>query len=1672
MYTYQESLEASIKYFDGDELAAKVFVDKYALRDNEDNLLELTPDDMHRRLAKEFARIEKKKFKEPLSEDFIFSKLEKFKRIIPQGSPMYGIGNIYKYISISNCTLAEKPLDSYSSIMKTDEQLVQLSKRRCGVGIDISNLRPCDAPVSNSARTSSGITSFMERYSNSIREVGQCICEGERVLTENGLKPIEEITVGEKVWTKSGWVRVINVYSNGIKPIYELTSDFGYKIKVSNQHIFLNEEMQEVALQNLEVNDKIVIIPGNHKFIKPYVQLNSILFVRSAYNNSNRLIEHQLPTVLDEELAYFLGYSYGDGCIDNNSISLACSHDYPEIENKLLRIIKSKFNYDAKLSKGDGAVNVVAIFSKYIVQWLKENCIAKGKSANLVFPEKIKNSPSSVQAAFCSGYFDADGTAKSNKKGYSVTSIDYDFIHEYQNIIMSLGIPSKEHFQKSKIQNWKDKWSIAVTGTYAKTLFKEIFSESVKIKLANFTSNIDKLLTPYKAKQLNITRKKEINYCAGEPYYLSCNTIKRLRDDGYQTPEILVQDSVRNIEYIGERETFDLELESEHLFYCEGFYVHNSGRRGALMISIDVTHPEVEKFIDIKNDPNKVTGANISVKLTDEFLSAVKNNSEFTHRWPINSNKPTVTKTIKARDLWKKIIYSAWNRAEPGLLFWDTILSESVANCYADFGYGDVGTNPCSEIPLSELDSCRLLVINLLTYVKNPFTEKAEFNYEEFIKDAKIAQRLMDDIVDLEAESINKIIDKIKLDPEPEDVKHVELTMWEKMLSNCINGRRTGSGLTAIGDTLAALNIKYCSDESLEIVDKIYKTYKLACYTSSVDIAEELGAFPVWSYDKEKNNPFLLRIKEEDPKLYARMKKYGRRNIALLTSAPVGSVSLLTKTTSGIEPLFMMSHIRRKKIVGNDNRKVDYIDNMGDKWENFTVYHPTIKLWMDITGNKDETQSPWYKSCAADLDWRNRVLLQSKAQQHIDHSISSCLVDGESYIQTSDGLLDISEISQFGNESEFLDINKEILSINSSLEKSKITKTFNNGVKPTLKISTDKGNYIACTEHHKLMTLDKEYNLVWIEAKDIQKDTVLVGIKSTGLWPNTYHTTIEGLIGKKYDYKRISNSKDITIPKYLTKDFCRLIGYIMSDGSIGPNSVSLCQLKNNVCDDFISLMKSIFNLDCTINRDKRSNKELLNIVANSREVCRFLLWMGLPKSHNDNVVPLVIRKAPKTYLAEYLKGLTLDGHVSKENLCLCSTTSYKFASQLQKILMNYNIMSSLLKTKDANYTKFPFDRTCFTQEAYTVTICGTRDCERFVSEIGFAEERKISELSSKFKRTYRIKLGGEIPDYGIRKHFRENILPKIRSSYIYERFMVQTKSRLENMWLSRETLNEMIDLGINVPSHLTDDKFYYYNVTNVENYGYKKTSDISVPNGNSYIANGFISHNTINLPQDVTEEQVAEIYETAWETGIIKGITVYRDGCRSGVLVSTEQKEEKPKNKITKTDAPTRPESIKCDIYHITIKGVRYFVIVGLLENDPYEIFISRNCNSEGETIISKQITNGVLTKKRRGHYNIVDSNGNTVTEIVSTNCDEHEEAIARLVSTALRHGADINFIVHQLEKTRGDMQSFSKAIARTLKKYILDGTKVKGETCQNCSGQLVRTSGCIECVNCGWSKC
>lgn len=590
IYSYQEALNNSIKYFHGDELAARVFCDKYSLRNEKDELLEDTPEKMHWRMAKELARIEKNKFKNPLSEKQIFDYFDRFKKIIPQGSMMFGIGNPYHYVTLSNCYVIEPPLDSYGGICRTDEQLLQISKRRGGNGTDLSYIRPHGLPVKNSSRTTTGLIPFARRFSNSIREVGQ------------------------------------------------------------------------------------------------------------------------------------------------------------------------------------------------------------------------------------------------------------------------------------------------------------------------------------------------------------------------------------------------------------------GGRRGALMLTLSVHHPQVLGFASMKNDKDEITGANISIRLTDEFLDAVDKDIEYEQRWPIDNKNPQISIKVKARDVWREIIKNAHNMAEPGLLFWDTIIKESPADCYKDFGFETCSTNPCSELPLSILDSCRLIVINLLSYVENPFTNKSKFNYELFTYDSKIMQRLIDDAIDLELEHIDNIINKINKDPEPKEIKQRELELWKTIRKNCINGRRTGSGITGLGDTLAALNIKYGSEESFKKVNNIYKTLKLACYWSSVEMAKELGAFPVYNHNLEKDNPFLLRIKEEDEELWKEMKKYGRRNIAILTTAPTGSVSILTKTSSGIEPVFQLSYTRRKKITHEDkNSKVDFVDNVGDKWQEFIVYHPEVKNWMEITKETDIKKSPWYNCCAEDLNWQSRVKLQSIAQKHIDHAISSTL---------------------------------------------------------------------------------------------------------------------------------------------------------------------------------------------------------------------------------------------------------------------------------------------------------------------------------------------------------------------------------------------------------------------------------------------------------------------------------------------------------------------------------------------------------------------------------------------------------------------------------------------------------------------------------------------------------
>ena len=431
--------------------------------------------------------------------------------------------------------------------------------------------------------------------------------------------------------------------------------------------------------------------------------------------------------------------------------------------------------------------------------------------------------------------------------------------------------------------------------------------------------------------------------------------------------------------------------------------VAQDGRRGALMLSISINHPDSEGFIDAKMEQGKVTGANVSVKVDDEFMRAALSGEQYKQKYPIYSDNPKIEKSVNAQSIWKKIVHNAWKSAEPGVLFWDTVIRESVADCYSDLGYQTVSTNPCGEIPLCPYDSCRLIAINLYSYVDNPFTPKAKFNFELFKSHVIKAMRMMDDLIDLEMEKINAIIEKIKKDPEDEDIKRTELELWEKIKAKTLGGRRTGLGITAEGDMLAALGLRYGSDKAIDFAVEVQKTLAIEAYRSSVIMAKERGAFPIFDAKREKDNPMIDRIRTEDPALYDQMIKDGRRNISLLTIAPTGTTSLMTQTTSGIEPVFLPFYIRRRKVNPNDkNVVITFKDEVGDSWEEYYVFHHKFLTWCEVNGYKvDEVKnlpvkevealiakSPYYKATSADIDWVAKVKMQGGIQKWVDHSIS------------------------------------------------------------------------------------------------------------------------------------------------------------------------------------------------------------------------------------------------------------------------------------------------------------------------------------------------------------------------------------------------------------------------------------------------------------------------------------------------------------------------------------------------------------------------------------------------------------------------------------------------------------------------------------------------------------
>ncbi|MBP9778310.1 MAG: HNH endonuclease [Rickettsiaceae bacterium] len=1264
MWSYDEVFEASKEYFNGNELSAKVFVDKYALR-NDNKYFELTPNDMHRRIAKELAKIENKKFKKPLSEDEIFDYLKFYERLIPQGSILAGCGNPYQIMSLANCFVVGTDegvggYDSYQGIHLLDSYISAISCRRGGIGFDISFLRPAGMSVKNAANSTTGAVSFMNRFSNTGREVAQGGRRAALMCTISVHHPeVVEFAQIKKDLQKITGANISVKVTNEFLEAVENNSDYEQRFPVDSKTPVFSRMVnaRQVWDQIIECAHSVAE-PGilfwdnilNESPAACYDQYRELSTNPCTIGGTKVLVADGRGHVEIQQLAkegkdvdVFCFNDDGEIAIskmrnpritgynqDIYRVTLENGHAIDVTKNHKFKLLDNSYKETQYLNPGD-SLSIVSVYDseqkedniyRYrVLGHLSENHLEH----RLIAKNKFGNIPNNTHVHHI------DGNPKNNSPS------NLELIDGKKHL--------KFHSSCGNNGNAKEATNEEIR-TFALELTKSLgrrFSKNEWNELAK-KNNIPVEFTSYRKSELGsiIELAKwaaiecRIDHIDEDPRVV--RSYHSMLEQGYEAEiidgAVLVK---RKCETCSD--SFKIDFNRREVSFCSmkcsSIYIANNYKK---------EHTEgLNKYYKEKQVIQKQTQASIfndlkfklnRKPLLKEFAFECKNKgvpfrfktkygfqnySELQDFASSLNHKVVSVEYIGKQDVYNGTVDNYHNFFVGG---WKEFTKTNRRK------YLYINNLQCGELPLGHGDACRLFCINLAAYVNNPYTDKASYDYDKLYKDAQIAQRFIDNIVDLEEEAIKKIIAKIESDPEPLFVKQNILNLWKTILDKCVGGRRTGTGITALGDSLAMLGIKYGSEESLDIVEKIYQALKLGCYQSSVEMAEEIGPFRDWDWEKEKDNPFLNRLKLDKTsycdgeKLFNKMSQVGRRNINLLTTAPTGTISTQAciainqiryhNTTSGIEPLFMISFTRRKKGNPSDlDFRTDFVDQNGDSWMEFKIYHEPINGWADLNRDKNKDDNPYVGSCAQEIDWKNRVILQGLANKHIDNSISS----------------------------------------------------------------------------------------------------------------------------------------------------------------------------------------------------------------------------------------------------------------------------------------------------------------------------------------------------------------------------------------------------------------------------------------------------------------------TLNLPEDVSLDEVREIYNAAWKNNL-KGVTIYRDNCRTGVLVDSTKLN---KNSINKTKAPKRPKSLPCEVYHINIKGVPYFILIGILDNDPYEVFAGKNKN--GKFIIPTTVKSGVITKKSRGKYHAIFDDGTELMPITAF-CENEEEALTRLISAALRHGADISFLVHQLEKTDGDMQSFSKSIARALKKKIKNGTKVFGEECPSCSNELIRQEGCLMCNNCGYSKC
>lgn len=987
-FSYNEVYEASLDYFKGDELAAKVFVDKYALRDNQGSYHELTPFDMHKRLAKEFARVEGK-YENPMSEDEIFSLLENFRYIVPQGSPMSSVGNPFQLQSSGNCFVIESTYDSYGGILKTDQELAQLMKRRAGVGVNISNIRPKGVPTNNAARTTDGIGIFMERFSNTCREVAQGGRRGALILVISCHHPeIEKFIDIKKDLKKVTGANISILLSDEFMNAVKSENDVQLRWPIDDK----KSPQVERWVSAKELWSKIV--DAAHGMAEP-----GLLFEDNIKNNSiPHLYRHKDPAFAeratnpcfhgDERFLDESGYvkfkdsqikGQGIPLVDNrisyvgdpknedptnwkmdfNQKGTTCS----EYEGGAFITQKSAELLELELSNGqnlkctpdhhiattDGMVEAKDLSPSHeiliSVPTPPKHDILDGLSSDMTNDE---------MCSFLMGLIAGDGTFSDNKvhidlwgdHRYEMTHLINDIANNLfkNNSVQLTNGWNKRKLSSCYISTDERRNKTRISSTFLKHLLEQKynFSKETKLSVPEFV--------------LNNARKKEGLFYLSGLYYA----------DG----------SVQS----GSRSNASIRLAQSN--------------RGLLRDVQLLLHANgISSSIYLRRKSHTANIKNINYKVKDQYELITTCGGWKAFGKLIKFNHPQKDQKLKQllsnvkRNYTKKTFLKLVSRKS---IAPDTVycIKESRTRSII---VNTVTTRRCGEIPMGT-DSCRLLLLNVLSYVKKPFENKSSFDFDLFYEHAMKAQRLMDDLVDLEIEIIEKIIEKITLDPEPNEVKEIELKLWNEFLRVCSAGRRTGLGVTAIGDAVAALGHTYGSDKSIKVIEKIYKTMALAAHKSSCILAKERGPFEIFDYKLEDKSDcnYLKRIWNADPEIRSLAKKYGRRNIALTTTAPCGSVSILTQTTSGIEPAFLVKYTRRKKINPSDiDASVDFVDSMGDKWKEYTVYHHRFKQWMEITGKTEIEDSPYFKATSNDINWVSKVKGQAAAQRWVSHAISN-----------------------------------------------------------------------------------------------------------------------------------------------------------------------------------------------------------------------------------------------------------------------------------------------------------------------------------------------------------------------------------------------------------------------------------------------------------------------------------------------------------------------------------------------------------------------------------------------------------------------------------------------------------------------------------------------------------